>query len=266
MPAPLLVSCSPDVGTAAQEAVLRLLASQLERGEQDIVSVAAYHHGACIVDAWAGRGASRETLFMAASVGKGCIATLLAVLVSLGRLDYDTPVATLVPAFADAGKEHVTVAQAVGHRAGLCPSTPPPRVLLWMLAVHLGRGWLAGWHAAVAWLCSLKPVWPPGTQAGYHHVTWSWVVGAIVAGSTGGGHIRDVFRQAVAEPLGQSCDMHVGVLPARERRRVARLAPPSFASLWRRGSRSERLHCRLSAASACWLEGAVLTLTALFYC
>jgi len=244
------VHSAPHVQSRAQQAVAALLAEQLDSGEQRGIAVAAFQHGVCIVDAWA--AVPQDALFMAASVGKGVVATLLAVLHSRGELDYDAPLAAYAPQFRTLGG--TTVAQAVGHRAGLCPSTPPLGVLLWLLAVHLARGWLAGWHAAVAWLAAPTPRWPPGTQAGYHHVSWSWIVGGLVQGAAGM-HVRDALEAHVATPLRARCDMRLGVLSAHDRARVAPLQPPSLRSLVARGGGS-LFSPRLLAG---WLEGWLMT-------
>jgi CubicO group peptidase (beta-lactamase class C family) len=144
--------------------------------------------------------------------------------------------------------------QAISHRAGLCSGTPGALVVLRLLYLHYTRGWLAGWDAGawcdgpwpcactrlsraallagVAWMSTLRPEWRPGTQAAYHHVSWSFVVGGIAAGAAGR-HVRDVVAECLAAPLDAARDMHVGVLPPAERHRVAPLVRPGLAQLWR---------------------------------
>ena len=242
---PAAVHVSSLVRSRAQRAVAALLAEQHAEGRRDGVAVASFHHGVCIVDAWT--GVPSDAIIPAASVSKGMVATLLSVLFSQGSLDYDAELADYVPA---ARGLRCTVGEALSHRAGLCPGTPGPHVLLYVLFVHLWRGWLAGWHAAVAWLYTVPPSWTPGHEAGYHHVSWSWIAGAVVEGASGE-HVRDSFTRLVAQPLGASSDMFIGRVPASERGRIAYMQPPTYRSL-------AAAH-PFRVAALCWLEAQVMT-------
>jgi CubicO group peptidase (beta-lactamase class C family) len=114
--AAVAVHTQPGLDTPANAAVVALLRAQLAAGRQAAVSVAAYRHGRLIVHAWGGAGAREDTLFMAASVSKGCVATAMAVLHARGLLDYGAPVSTYWPDFAAAGKGGVTVEEVRAAR------------------------------------------------------------------------------------------------------------------------------------------------------
>jgi CubicO group peptidase (beta-lactamase class C family) len=123
------------------------------------------------------------------SCTKGLMSILLARLAQEGRLDYDLPVARYWPEFARAGKERVTVRQAISHKAGL--SAPP-------------RDWtlddLLDWNAATQLLAGQAPLWEPGTGYAYHALTHGWLTGELVRRVTGmapGAY----FAQLVAGPL-----------------------------------------------------------------
>jgi len=60
-----------------------------------------------------------DTLFMGFSVVKGVTATCLMSCVDESELAYDQPISSVWPAFAGGGKQEITVADAVSHRAGL---------------------------------------------------------------------------------------------------------------------------------------------------
>ena len=88
------------------------------------LQVAAYHHGALVVDAWAGvadpqsaKPVDGDTLFTAFSMSKGITATITHRLVERGILAYDEPLATWWPAFAAHGKGGITVRHALTHQA-----------------------------------------------------------------------------------------------------------------------------------------------------
>ena len=106
------VQCDGSIDTAANAAVVALLRKQLAAGEQHGVAVAAFLHGVPLVHAWAGPGVHARSLFMGASVAKGCTAAALAVLHSRGLLDYTARVSSVWPEFQRNGKGEVTIEQA----------------------------------------------------------------------------------------------------------------------------------------------------------
>lgn len=73
-----------------------------------------------------------------------------------------------------------------------------------------------------AGLAARAPEWEPGTAAGYHALTFGYLIGEVVRRVTGRG-IGEFFADEVAGPLG--ADFHIG-LPARHDHRVAPLLPP----------------------------------------
>lgn len=196
-----------------------LLQQQIADGRQLGVQVAAYRHGEPIVDTWAGtvgpgdeRPVQRDTLFSSFSTTKGVASTALHILADRGAIDYDTPVAKYWPSFAQNGKGEITVAQAMSHQGGL-HAMPNP------LTVEF----LCDWDAGIRWIEEATPAWEPGTAMGYHAYSFAWVVGGIVQGATGR-HIKDVIREEIAEPLGVSDEMYVGI-PGGIEARLASLQP-----------------------------------------
>jgi len=92
------------------------------------LQVAVYHHGELVVDTVAGDGVASDTLFYAASTGKGAAAAVVNVLVDRGVLEYDAPIADLWPEFAVNGKEKATLRHVLTHSIGL-PALPPDTTL-----------------------------------------------------------------------------------------------------------------------------------------
>lgn len=187
-------------------------------------ALTAYRGGELVVDLWGGwadaartRPWTRETLINVWSSTKGVTATALAVLVDLGLIDYDDPVAKVWPEFAQAEKAAVTVAQLLSHQAGL-----PGFAKATTIADQLD---FAG---CVGKLERQTPVWEPGKATSYHAMTYGWLAGEVirrVSGKSPGAFIAE----AVAGPLG--ADIFVG-LPASEELRVAEiLAPKSQAEV-----------------------------------
>ncbi len=186
----------------------------------------AYHRGALVADLWGGiadtttgRPWNEDTLVLVYSTTKGVTAMCANRLVQQGRLDVDAPVSTYWPEFAQAGKERVTVADLLSHRAGLA----------WVDR-SLTFDKMLAWDPVVEALAAQAPSWEPGTAHGYHATTYGWLVGEVVRRVTGQS-IGSYLREEIAGPLG--ADFFIG-LPGSEEHRVARLVsfldPPAPGS------------------------------------
>ncbi|MEU4356147.1 serine hydrolase domain-containing protein [Streptomyces virginiae] len=181
-------------------------------------SAAVYLDGEPVVDIWGGyadgdrrAGWERDTLTCVNSTSKNMTALCALILADRGELDPAAPVAAYWPEFAAAGKENVLVRHVLSHTAGL-PD------LSGLTAVEQ----LYDWESVTAGLAAQAPEWEPGTAAGYHALTFGFLVGEIVRRITGRS-LGEFFAEEVAEPLG--ADFHIG-LSAEHDRRVAPLVPP----------------------------------------
>ena len=155
------------------------IASGRERGLQ----IVAYLHGRRIVDVCAGTAAGSpvtpSTRFMAYSVTKGVAATVIARTIDASRADYANAVSEHWPSFAAEGKEQVTIADALSHRAGLRARSVFPvrffRIILWERRFHDAMA------VGIDWIAACRPSWTPTTYARYHPTSWSWVAGGVYA-------------------------------------------------------------------------------------
>lgn len=181
-------------------------------------SLAAFHRGRSVVDLWGGfaerertRPWTRDTLINVWSSTKGVMAVAVAMLVERGLIRYEDWVASVWPEFAQAGKEQVTIAQAMSHQAGL-PGFAEPTTIEDQY----------DWRSCCAKLERQKPAWAPGTASSYHAMTYGWLAGEIlrrVTGQSPGQFVRD----EIGAPLG--ADIFIG-LPASEEFRVAEMIGP----------------------------------------
>ncbi len=132
-------------------------------------------------------------------------------LVDRGLIELDAPVARYWPEFAQARKERITVAQLLAHSSGVAAIGTPiteQAVLDWETMVHA--------------LEAQPPWWEPGTDHGYHAITFGWLVGEVirrVTSMTPGAFLRT----EVAGPLG--LELHIGFGPELDGR-VADIVPP----------------------------------------
>lgn len=209
-----------------------LVGRDVERGLQ----VAAYLDGELVIDAWAGladavtrRPVDGETLFCVFSCTKGIAATVIHLLAERGSLDYDASVARYWPEFGANGKGAITVRQVMAHTAGV-PQVPD----------SLGVADMCDWDRACRAVAELSPLWEPGTQTGYHAVTYGWILGEV-ARRVDGRPFPHIVREEICRPLGIG-SLFVGIPDAVEPR-VATLesgpplegapVPPEDALIWR---------------------------------
>ncbi|MFI8168109.1 serine hydrolase domain-containing protein [Streptomyces sp. NPDC085931] len=194
-----------------REAFARNFDALGERG----AAVAVLRDGRPVVDLWAGTkdvdGTApweRGTAQVVRSATKGVAAAVLLLLRQRGLLDLDAPVGHYWPEFKARGKERVLVRHVLNHRAGL-PVLDRP------LTPEEALDPLRGPEAVAA----QTPVWEPGTDHGYHALTYGWLVDELVRRVTGQGTGEWLAAQ-VTGPLG--IDLWLG-LPAAEAGRAGRV-------------------------------------------
>ncbi|MGB3391939.1 MAG: serine hydrolase domain-containing protein [Stenotrophomonas sp.] len=154
---------------------------------------------------------TQHTLTNIWSASKGVMAVAIAQLVDAGQLDYAAPVATWWPEFAQAGKAAITLDQVMSHRAGLngfAAPTQPADLFEWELMVRR--------------LAEQAPLWPPGSTASYHGMTYGYLTGELLRRVTGL-MPRDYIDRHIAQPL--QADFFLGVPPQRTDD-VAEIVPP----------------------------------------
>ncbi len=159
-----------------------------------------------------GRPYDEDTLQLVFSTTKGATAVCAHLLVERGLLDLDAPVVDYWPEFAASGKEQVPVRWLLTHETGLVDTER-----------RMSLDEALDWDTVTEALAESTPLWEPGTQHGYHAITYGWLVGEIVR-RVSGRSIGEFFAEEVAEPLG--LDFWIG-LPESEQHRVAPLIPMS---------------------------------------
>jgi CubicO group peptidase (beta-lactamase class C family) len=208
-------SCKPEF-----EAVRAAFAANFDQGTELGASACVTLHGETVVDIWAGDRDldgtpwERDTIVNVWSTTKTMAATTLLLLADRGELDLDAPIATYWPEFAVNGKDAITMAQVMGHTAGL-PGFDPA----------IAAEDLYDHDLCAANLAAQAPWWEPGTMSGYHLISQGYLEAEVVRRITGR-TLGDVFRTEVAEPLG--ADFHIG-LPESEEGRVGYVVPPENA-------------------------------------
>ncbi len=194
-----------------RDAFVRNFATLGDRG----AAVAVYRDGRKVVDLWGGTkdvdGTApweRGTAQVVRSATKGVAAAVPLLLHQRGQLDLDAPVGHYWPEFKARGKERVLVRHVLNHRAGL-PVLDRP------LTPQDALDPLKGPEAVAA----QAPVWEPGTDHGYHALTYGWLLDELVRRVTGQ-RTGEWLASQVTGPLG--LDLWLG-LPEPEAGRVGRV-------------------------------------------
>ncbi|GHH87452.1 serine hydrolase domain-containing protein [Streptomyces capitiformicae] len=219
-----------------REAFVRNFDTLGERG----AAVVVHRHGRKVVDLWAGTqdvdGTDGDqpwrhgTAQIMRSATKGVAAAVPLMLAERGELDLDAPVGRYWPEFKAHGKDRVLVRHVLNHRAGLPvldrPLTPDE-------ALDPRRG-----PEAVA---AQAPAWEPGTDHGYHPLTYGWMLDELVRRVTGRG-TGEWIAAEIAAPLGLDLWLGLPEAVAAEGRvgRAGRLeaAPEPAGALRVRAKRS----------------------------
>jgi len=191
-----------------------------ERGDVGAAFAVVGEEGT-LVDLWGGlsdgqtrKPWSRDTLQLVFSGSKGLVATCILILLERGELELDAPVASYWPEFAAAGKESVTVAELLSHRARLPGIHEPLQVSDLTDDVRL---------AAI--LAAQAPDPDPRAESSYHALTFGWLCGELIR-RVDGRSVGRFFAEEVASPL--ELDLWIG-LPESEEDRVSTLV---FAPDW----------------------------------
>jgi CubicO group peptidase (beta-lactamase class C family) len=198
------------------ERVREVFQKSFETGEVG-AAVAVTLRGELVLDLWGGHrdGArtqpwNRDTLANVYSTTKGVTAVCANRLIEAGKLDVDAPVTKYWPEFGQNGKSQIPVRWLLCHKAGV-PA----------LRQQIPPGGLYDWKYMTESLAAEAPFWEPGTQHGYHALTYGHLVGEVLR-RIDGRTIGNYFRQELAEPLG--LDFHIGT-PAELDSRIAEILP-----------------------------------------
>ncbi len=202
---------------AGYEAVRDAFANNFDSHADVGAGFALYRDGELVVDLTGGVDALDSTtpygpdaLQLVYSTTKGATAMCAHLLAQRGELDLDAPVVDYWPEFKAHGKAEVPVSWLLCHKTGLVDIDRP---MAYEQALQ--------WDPVVEALADSVPLWEPGTQHGYHAVTYGWLVGEIVR-RVSGRSLGTFFAEEIAGPLG--LDFWIG-LPDEQHSRVVPIIP-----------------------------------------
>lgn len=173
-------------------------------------ALVVYHDGQKVVDTAVGESLpnqpwSSSTLSVNFSIGKGVMATLIAVLVSKGLLDYERAIADDWAEFAQNGKQHIRLKDVLSHSAGLFDIT----------SITTDANDLLDWQGMCQKVAAM-PIGTPKAQETNHYASAysalvsGWVLGGLVERATGR-PLQQVLDEYLAKPLGVVGELFYGV-------------------------------------------------------
>jgi len=177
-------------------------------------AVSVWQNGKPIADLYGGfcdgsreKSWTRDTLVLVWSATKGIGSACLLHALQQRNIELKRFVADFWPEFAQAGKDKITLEQLLSHQAGLCALDQRVDVL--------------DYGGVVRALEMQRPLWPPGTQHGYHARTFGFLLDELVRRITGN-TLSDYWQENFAQPL--EVDFWIG-LPEEQNSRVATIYP-----------------------------------------
>ena len=181
------------------ENVRRTFRQNLVSGSELGASVAVTVRGELVVDLWGGWADTaqaipwtEQTITNVYSTTKTMTALTALVLVERGELNLSDRVAKFWPEFANCGKSSVTVSQLISHSSGL-PA--------WNQPITIED--LYDWEKSTDLLANQEPWWTPGSQSGYHMLSFGHLIGEVVRRITGVS-FGSFFKTEIAIPLGSN--------------------------------------------------------------
>ena len=181
----------------------------------------AYWRGQKVVDLWGGVRSAQsadpwepDTMVVVHSTTKGLAAMTMAVAHSRGWIDYEAPVSTNWPEFAQHGKGAITIRQLLGHQAALFAFDEP-----------VDRSVVEDPDRLAAVMARQAPAWEPGTRQAYHALTLGFYEGELIR-RVDPKHrtLGQVFQDEIATPLSE--EMYIRLPASIPNSRLAPLAPP----------------------------------------
>uniref|UniRef100_A0AC35U4P9 Beta-lactamase domain-containing protein n=1 Tax=Rhabditophanes sp. KR3021 TaxID=114890 RepID=A0AC35U4P9_9BILA len=185
--------------------------------ERDGAAFSVYYKGEEVVNLWGGYADTtserlwrKDTMNIAFSSSKAVAAICVALLVDRGQLKYEQLVCDFWPEFEENDKGKITVQMVMSHSCGL---------VLFDKQITVAD---AQNHEAMSQIIvDQRPHWLPGTEVGYHALTFGWLVDQIIRHvDVRKRGIGQFFREEIAEK--HDIETYFG-LPYELSHRVARI-------------------------------------------
>lgn len=183
-------------------------------------SLCVYHHHDLVIDIWSGyrdlksqKLWNENTVVPFFSTTKAIAASCMAMCHSRGLFDYQDKVSDYWPEFAQGGKEHITIAQLLQHRAGLSA-----------IDKKLDIKTIRNREFLENIIAEQKPHWIPGDYQGYHPWNIGWFISALLSRvDPKNRRLKEFVEEEILPHI--SGDIRVGIDDNYDFDRIATLMP-----------------------------------------
>ncbi|MEP9378522.1 serine hydrolase domain-containing protein [Aquabacter sp. CN5-332] len=193
--------CAPEFAEVREEFV-KNFTSRNEIG----AAVCVYKDGKKVVDLWGGykdvdrtQPWEKDTIVIMNSIAKSMSALCVHILIDRGLVDFNAPVATYWPEFAQAGKEKVLVRHVLSHSCGV------------IYCDVAKAGDIFDYDTFIRVLEKQEPAWEPGTYGAYNSQNIGFLAGEIVR-RVDGRTVGRFLREEVTDKIG--AEYNIGLTPA----------------------------------------------------
>ncbi|MEJ6070235.1 beta-lactamase family protein, partial [Psychrobacter sp. 16-Bac2893] len=162
-------------------------------------ALVVYQAGKCIAQASVGLARAdlswnTDTLSLNFSTGKGILATLVHVLVSQKKMDYDLPIAHYWSAFGAQNKEKITLRSVMSHQANIFS----------IQSIDLDNEIVLDWNMMLEKIAAMPVTAPEQAElydSAYSALVYGWVLGGVIEAVTAM-PLAQALRHYLTEPLG----------------------------------------------------------------
>jgi CubicO group peptidase (beta-lactamase class C family) len=205
--------------------------------------------GETVVDLWGGWARADRSLDWEAhttvcmmSVAKGVTGICFNMAIDRGLVDPDKKIATYWPEFAQNGKQDITVAMVLDHKAGIPVLTDDV----------MQPGGFFDYEGYIRALEVQHPLWQPGTRAAYHVHNQGFLLGEIMRRVTGM-TVGPFLKENVTERL--KAEYYIGGMDEQQQAHVAEVLPNTRARLF--AAKDQAVPDKPTTPEG-WQDGAVL--------
>lgn len=213
------------LSASARDGLFEMATRHIQLGWHSGSQLAVFGHDDLLVDLRLGAASATQQRLLWFSASKPLTAVAILMLVERGMLNLDEPLGTYWPAFGANGKERVTCRHVLLHQGGFPVF---PRDFDWD---HIDD-----WPLVSAATAGIQAEWVPGTDIGYHPLTFGFALGEVIR-LVDGRMPREFLHDELFLPL--SMDASLGVHSASEQEAIV-LPEAKSEATWQDPEGAER--------------------------
>lgn len=183
--------------TSGCRAIADLAHRHLENRWHTGAQVAVYRDGELQLEVRVGEAAGEEHRLLYFSATKPLVTIGVLTLIERGQIELDTPLVRVWPEFGQGGKADCTLRHVLTHQGGFP-----------VFDRNFDWKQIDDWTAIVQSTAAIEAEWPPGTDTGYHPLTFGIVLGELIR-RIDGREPREFMQDELFEPLGMKASIGI---------------------------------------------------------